>query len=1002
MNKIPLTIVGLFLTCHIIMAQNIIEGVVLDKQTNKPVPAATIRIEGSNKGTICGKDGTFRLPKGYFFNKSDVRITSIGYHTKIVHLDLRENEITIYLEQNPIELNAAVVIGEIEVNEIIKRAIRKKEENRKKYKTMQGLLYSKFALDMSKFSQGLLGMDKNKTFKTKVTFKPINPDSFYVQRTKHGKDSTEIIVYTNTTFEVEVNGKKITNDTLIVYKDKKDKNRTLKAKVTAKPIMEATHITSTKEYGRDSAEMTVYANPDKVPGKDFNIVVEDVNVTSDTLIISKHKEAYGADFLEGMIYETFSEKFIDVEKGINKTIIVNRRQTANVPKQLNTIVLEKFVDFSEDEIDFIDAKIITPLHNNALSHYKFKLLERKLYHNKYVYVIEVIPNTKVYPCFEGTISIIEGTYQLIEAKLKPSPNTKIHLIDNIEWYEKFENIGDDIWFPTYMENKASLNIKLFPFIPAIEMDWATTSIFSDVILDQPLPDSIYQNELNKRKAQDDKVGIELGVDLEKGEASMTITNIGDPEVIVRPDADSTKKEYWEDNSLIALTEKEKEMYEKVDTAAKKTGMDTLFKSMNFDSLMNASNSYSYKFFNWSIWGRGNRVEDYSLGLLSSIDVPYTKLSGIGAYSTGQYRWFGNAKLEFGNNLSRGSMFSISNLMSMLSLSSKPSFSVGAEIFSEVRSFANPFNNNGEALALNTTDVWFAKKDYFDYFRTDGWNTQLNFNYKKLKFNAIYENRRDFALDKSKYTGFWSSGNFSKYRDNPHCETGEFQFIKLSSTFGRPITSMIENIQYNFNVNYLYGIRAKTTPPAEAGTPPQEGNFLQVYGSAAMQFPIFETGYGNILLLLSAAGGRADNNTPVQNLFVIEQSSFISNLFAPSDNTFITAYENYLGGTEFYSYHARLNLRDWWWRLLHLPKIKGRGLELSFAATTGRFFNKGTTELSNLYLGTPDGYYTEAGFRIGRIPIPGTDFIYWSLETRFGIGDYAKGRYGFLLNFQLQF
>ena len=980
MNKILLTIIGCLLTCNLIAAQNVIEGIVLDKQTNKPIPAATIRIEGSNKGTICAKDGTFRLPKGYFFNKSNVKITSIGYYAKVVSLDLREDKVTIYLEQNPIELNAAIVVGEIEVNEIIKRAINKKEENRRKYNTLQGLLYSKFVLDMSSFVDDNLMEDKDKTFKTKVTVKSLNEDSFYVSREKYGRDSLEITVHTNTEFEVNVNGKKVSVDTLITSKHKRDKKKTFKTKVTVKPIVADSFYVSSKEYGRDSLEITVHTNTE------FEIKVNDEKVSVDTLIVSKHNSVYIGEFLEGFIYETFSEKYIDKERKIDKTLIVNRKQTANVPKTLNTMVLEQFVDFSQDEIDFVDAKIIAPLHKNALTHYKFKLLERKLFEDKYIYVIDVIPNTKVYPTFQGTISILEGTYQLIEAKLKPSANTKIHLIDSIEWYEKFENIGNDIWFPTYMENNATIKIKLLPFVPAIEVAWNTTSIYSDVIIDQPIPDFIYNDSIiyvdgdTTRKYKSNKM-----YDAD----SNVIQNI-----YVHPDADSTKAEYWEDNSIISLTEKEKEIYASVDTAAKKTGLDTIyniFNSMNIDSIMAESYSVSKNnfSFNWFPDFKYNRVEDYSLGVRSDINIPipYTKLSGVGLYSLGQYRWFGNAKLEVGNNIKNGGLFSYSNILPIMS--KKTSFSISAEIFSNVRHFSSPFVNINSYMGY--LDMWIAGRDYCDYYRTDGWNTQLNFNYKKLKLNATYENRRDFVLDKSTYIGYWSKKDFSKFRDNPIAETGDFHLIKFSSTFGNNITSTAENFQYKFNANYQYGIRSS-----------DKSNFSQIYGTASIMFPIFETGYGNILMLLSVGGGWTDNNTPVQQLFAIEQTSFISNLFASSDNTFITAYENYLGGTEFYSYHARLNLRDWWWRLLRLPKIKGRGLELSFAGTIGKFFNNGTTKLSNLYHSTKNGYYTEAGFRIGRIPIPGTDLIYWSLETRFGIGEYAKSRHGFLLNFQLPF
>ena len=903
MNKIFVAIC-FFLICNSIIAQQnnfpdvsnvnnetsdtkisrhkIISGVVLDEKTRKPIPSATIRIEGTNKGTIAAKDGTFRLPKGNFINKSDVKVTSVGYHTKIISLDLTKDSATILLKQNPIELNAAVVIGEIEVNEIIRRAIKKKDENRIKYNTMQGLLYSKFTIDMSSVAKNLL--------------------------------------------------------------------------------------TGMSSSGNNT-----------------------INLNVDPLKSQKQKEdSLKADFMQGIIAETFSQKYVDIEKNLDKTIIVNRRQTANFPRGFNQIVLEKFVDFSQDEIDFIDAKIITPLHKNALTHYKFELIEKKLFEDKFVYVINVIPNTKVYPTFQGTISIIEGTYQLIEANLKPSANTKIHLIDELEYYEKFENVKNDagvnIWFPTYMENKASFKMKVFPGIPQIEVEWSTISIFSEVIVNQPLPDSVYYDKIDTTFDAEGNIISTNEIKTWKTDAQGNLI----PQTIVLPDADSTKNEYWEDNALISLTDKEQEMYASIDTAAKELKID-----VNTDTLYNTNTQQKNKF-SWNYFPvlNYNRVVDYTCGLMTNVNIPFTKLSGTGLYSIGQYRWFGNAKIEFGNNLKRGGLFSFSNISSIMP--NKPSYSVSGEIFSNVRSFSNSSANTD--LYVSMLDMWIFDRDYFDYFNTDGWNTQLNFNYKKLYLNAVYENRRDFVLNNSTYTGFWSKKDFSKYRSNPQSETGRFQFIKLSSSFGNNISSLLERFQYKFSVNYQYGIREKDIVLQDV----RNGKyFSQLYGSAIIQFPIFETGYGNMLLLLSATGGWADNNTPVQHLFAIPQTSLFSNLFSTAENKFLTAYETYYGGTEFFTYYAKLNLRDWWWRLLRLPKIKGRGLELSLTATTGKFFNKGNTELSDLYH-TTKGYYSEAGFVIGRIPIPGTDLIYWSLETRLGVGKNTKGRYGFLLNFSLPF
>ena len=840
-----------------IAKSTIINGTVLDENTKKPIPSATVRIEGSNKGTICSKDGTFRLPKGNFTNKSNIKITSVGYHSKTVTLDLTKDTVTIFLKQNPVALKEAVVIGEIDVNEIIRRAIRKKDENRRKYNTMQGLLYSKFTMDFSKITANILKMNNS-----------------------NSQINVGIGIGTNSSKESEQKA----NDTVM------------------------------------------------------------------------------AKLLEGFIGETFSQRFVDNEKNIDKTIIVNRRQTANIPKTINTIVLENFIDFSLDEINFIDTKIITPLHKNALSHYKFELIERKLFEDKFVYVIKVTPNTAVYPTFQGTISILEGTYQLIEANLKPSNDTKIHLIENLEYYEKFENIGNDIWFPTYMENRASLKVKLIPLIPPIELDWTTTAIFSDVIIDKPLPDSIYHtvdSTVAKMAENNDK----------------TMTKI----TLVATDADSTKKEYWEDNALIALTEKEQELYNNIDSAIKESNID-------IDSFYNTVNTTPQKkkfFWSYTPYIRYNRVESFVLGLLPTVEIPYTKINGEGLYSSGQHRWLGSAKFEIGTGFGNAAN-NTSGLKNIFS--STPYLSVKGEIFSKVNTFGNSFKDAN--LFINTLDVIFFHEDYFDYFRSDGWNTKLNFDYRLFSFSATYENRREFGLDKTTNKSLFSDKAF---RENPHPETGKFQLIKLNSTFGNNIISLSENFQYKFDVNYQYGIREI-----------DKSTFSQISGTASMQFPIFETGYGNILLLLSVAGGLAEHNSPVQHLFVIEESEFFSNLLTPEDNMFATAYATYFGGTEFFSYHARLNLRDWWWRLLHLPKIKGRGLELSLSMTVGKFFNKGNTELSNLYRSTEKDFYSEAGFRIGRIPIPGTDLIYWSLETRFGIGEYAKGRIGFLLNFNLLF
>ena len=46
-----------------ILAQNVVDGVVLDKKTNQPITGVNIALQGSNQSTSTDFDGKFKLSK---------------------------------------------------------------------------------------------------------------------------------------------------------------------------------------------------------------------------------------------------------------------------------------------------------------------------------------------------------------------------------------------------------------------------------------------------------------------------------------------------------------------------------------------------------------------------------------------------------------------------------------------------------------------------------------------------------------------------------------------------------------------------------------------------------------------------------------------------------------------------------------------------------------------------------------------------------------------------
>ncbi|MDR0927849.1 MAG: DUF5686 and carboxypeptidase regulatory-like domain-containing protein [Ignavibacteria bacterium] len=799
-------------------AQNhtVIIGRVLEANSNKAIPSATVRITGSNKGTIANAEGVFRLPKGNFTNKHSIKISAVGYYTITEDIDLTNDSATFHLKINPVVMKQAVVTANINVNEIIRRAIAQKNTNKAKYNTMICQIYSKTMIDMAQTANDL-------------------------------------------------------------YRD----------------------------IGKDTLQ---------------------------------------AQFGQGAIVENFATRYIDNDKNIDYRQITKRRQTANQSKSMNTHIIDDFVDFSKETVDILDARIITPLNNNALSHYKFELIERKMFDTSYIYVIKVIPNTAVFPTFEGHISILEGTYQIIEADLKPSKDTKIWVIDDLHFVEKFEFVQDNIWLPTYCEINGKFYLKLIPFIPAIQMEFNGKSIISNISVNVPLPDSLY---------------------------TMSDTTRTD----VAKDADSTTTNYWEDNALLELSEREKQMYQEIDTAAKELKID-----VNDSNIVKKVKEYKAKQwnFNWIPDGWHNRVEGYTIGINTITSYRGFALSLCPQYDFGLKKEFGSAKLTYSNRKTDA----LSELLKFLPISTnKWTYSIYGRIFSNVSPFANVFKT--PALSTNTFTTLFLNNDYYDYYRKDGWSIGGDINYKSLTISADYEEHRITGLDKTSDKCWIKRKTF---RENPQPQIGSFALFKTSASMGE-ISSLFEITQFALNANYSIGYDRHNYY-----------TFAQAKGAFEVQFPIFETGYGNALLYLAVAGGIAAKNTPVQYQIAIDETSIFSNIFTPSNVTFITAFETYLGGTSYYSYHLRLNLRDWWWRFLHLPRIKGRGIELSVIGASGKFFNASDNPLYR----TSDGYYTEAGVRLGRIPIPGTDLFYFSIEGRMGIGTAAKGNWGFIFDFQLPF
>jgi hypothetical protein len=616
-------------------------------------------------------------------------------------------------------------------------------------------------------------------------------------------------------------------------------------------------------------------------------------------------EAFGRikDEDRDFIFETFARAYYS-DRG-PRLEIIQRRQTANIPAEGNLLALGNFVTFYDDEIPVLNTMIPTPLNGSTLGRYEFELQESTELDDETVYVITVKPATRMLPAFEGTIKILSKSYTLVAVDLKPSGTTAVAFVRDLRFQQRFEKIREDIWQPTYLAITALARVEIIKGLAEIDAHVNATSIFTELRVNEPIPDSVY----------------------------------ADKQIIAAaPDADSARPEFWKENALSELSEKEKATYERVDSLV--TIADT-----TQGSSVGIPISPYIDF---------NRVGSVTLGLGLEKRFAPLRLEGFGAYSFGLRRPLGN-------------------LTAVVTLPVDTGVTVGASagIFSELGTMSS---DTRYPRVVNTVVAALFHRDYYDYFRKDGFFGGIQAGYDDLRLDVRAELSRQFNASNRASRSIFVNEPF---RENPSILEGSYRTLTAGLQWGQPGAFTISSnpsADFAARVMGLYGEESGT------GT-----SFRAAEGVVDITLPTIPTGYAPMQLRVGAQGGEGASNLPPQYQFRMRTSTSFLGTFGSFYSAPVGAY----GGTRYLALHAEHNFTDFLWRLVGLPTYNGRGLELLASAASGYFENASSIG----YRSTSGEWYSEAGFGLGKIPIFISDVIFLRFDARWGIGSEARGKFG---------
>jgi hypothetical protein len=435
-----------------------------------------------------------------------------------------------------------------------------------------------------------------------------------------------------------------------------------------------------------------------------------------------------------------------------------------------------------------------------------------------------------------------------------------------------------------------------------------SSIYSRMEVNIPLPDSIYNSKIK----------------------SLTVA----------PMADSSDIEYWEKNSLRDITEKEKEIYIKLDSLIIKS-----------DTIKNEKKSFDYNILVPYI--DFNRVSSVSLGLSPSFQYKKIKLSTNVAYSFGLKKPVADALLSIPLNIFDEYIY------------------LRGKIYSNIETVG--YDKTYPRL-LNTAIAALFHKDYYDYFKDDGWGFGISYHHPYFSVSSDFDNSRPYSLEKTTNRSIFQKKD---WRGNPQIVKGNYFLSKNSlSLIMNKWFSDINDFNLNLYLNYLYGTNTY-----------QNNDFERLNLSLYLSAPTFYTGYDPMKLDIFLQYGKC-NNIPLQYSLKARTSMYFITKFGNFYTMPFGIYEQ----DSYYSAHLKYNFTDIWWRWLGLPTYEGRGLDLVFNAAAGKF----KTALNS------DEYYTEAGFGFERIPVFFSNLVYFGGGVVWGIGPIASGNFNWYIDLTLPF
>jgi hypothetical protein len=241
-------------------------------------------------------------------------------------------------------------------------------------------------------------------------------------------------------------------------------------------------------------------------------------------------EVFGKNYLPVLISESTSRFYFQQNPTIEREVIEAFRISGiqnNTISQFSGKMYQR-INVYDNFMTLFEPGFVSPIADFGRFFYNYILEDSANFDGNYCYKISFKPKRKKERTFYGYFWVADTSFAIKKVQLRIAKDANINFLNDLIAINEFSKVNDSTWFLS----REDLMLDFYLSDKATGFFGRKTSVYDNVILNQPMPDSIAQ----------------LRTDI-----------YADEETVNREEA------YWEKNRKVDLTEEEADIYEMVDS-----------------------------------------------------------------------------------------------------------------------------------------------------------------------------------------------------------------------------------------------------------------------------------------------------------------------------------------------------------------------------------------------------------------------------------------------------